>query len=151
MKRLTIENGAIFLVPIGSERFAVGVVIQADGKGRAVGAFFGPSVSSAAEVSAEHLRLDSAVLICRFGDHGLHSKRWPVIGMIPNWSEGPWSVSKFVRRHDSPDRCYVTEYDASLRVVSECVLPIGAGKMLPEDAQYGSGVVEVKLAKALAP
>jgi hypothetical protein len=69
------------------------------------------------------------------------------IGSIPNWAVAPWSVSKFARRHDDPDRCYVTEYDDSLNAISERVVPAAEGKMLPDDAQYGSGVVEVKLAK----
>jgi hypothetical protein len=147
MKMLNIERGAMFLVPLAQGKFVVGVVINADGRGRAVGAFFGPTVSGASEVHVSNLQLKNAVLVCRFGDHGLHTKRWPVIGSIPNWAVAPWSVSKFARRHDDPDRCYVTEYDDSLSAISERVVPAAEGKMLPDDAQYGSGVVEVKLAK----
>lgn len=147
MKRLAIRRGAVFLVPVAPGRFAIGAVIRADGRGRAVGAFFGPTVSGPSEVDASNLRLETAVLVCRFGDHGLHTKRWPVIGSIPNWVASAWSVTKFARRHDNPDLCYVTEYDDSLNVISERVLPAAEGSMLPVDAQYGSGVVEAKLAK----
>jgi hypothetical protein len=147
MKKLAIEAGAIFLVPVTPARFATGVVIRADGRGRAVGAFFGPTVSGASEVDASGLRLERSALLCRFGDHGLHTKRWPVIGQMPNWADAPWSVTRFARRHDSPDLCYVTEYDESLNVISERVLPAAEGNALPDDAQYGSGVVEAKLAK----
>ena len=149
MKKLPIEAGAIFLVPVAPARFAIGVVIRADGRGRAVGAFFGPTVSGASEVDASDLRLEAARLICRFGDHGLHTKRWPVIGQMPNWAISPWSVTRFARRHDSANLCYVTEYDDSLNVVSERVVPAAEGKALPYDAQYGSGVVEAKLAKLM--
>ncbi|MEW9898391.1 Imm26 family immunity protein [Chitinivorax sp. PXF-14] len=149
MKKLTINNGTVVLVPVVPAGFAIGVVIRADGKGRAVGAFFGPRVNSASDVNASELQLESAVLVCRFGDHGLHTKRWPMIGVIPSWGSAPWHVTKFSRRHDNPDLCYVTEYDESLNVISEVVLPAAEGKALPDEAQYGSGVVEAKLAKLL--
>ena len=149
MKTLAIEPGAIFLVPVAPARFATGVVIRADGRGRAVGAFFGPTVNGASEVDASDLRLEKSALICRFGDHGLYTKRWPVIGQMPNWSDASWSVSRFARRHDNPDLCYVTEYDASLNALSERVLPAEEGQALPDDAQYGSGIVEAKLANIM--
>ncbi|TAG05938.1 MAG: hypothetical protein EAZ43_00115 [Betaproteobacteria bacterium] len=147
MKKLAIESGAIVLVPLAPSGFAVGVVICADGRGRAIGAFFGPRVEGGSDVNASELRLKDALLICRFGDHGLHTKRWRVIGSIPSWGNAPWSVTKFARRHDDPDRCYVTEYDESLNAISERLLPTAEAKGLPDDAQYGSGVVEAKLAK----
>lgn len=149
MKKLAIGNGVVFLVPVAPDGFGVGVLVGADGNGRACGAFFGPRVGSAAEVNTSKLRLEEALLVCRFGDHGLHKQRWPVIGSIPNWSRDPWSISRFARRHDNPDLCYVTDYDASLNIISERVLPIAEGRKLPDDAQYGSGVVEAKLAKLL--
>lgn len=149
MKKLAVKSGAVVLVPVAPTGFAVGVVIRADGRGRAIGAFFGPRVNGASDVNPSELRLKTALLICRFGDHGLHTKRWPVIGSIPNWGSTPWSVTKFSRRHDNPDLCYVTEYDESLDAISERVLPAAEGKGLPEDAQYGSGVVEAKLAKIM--
>ena len=145
MKKLIIENGAVVLVaPSG---IAIGVVIRADGKGRAIGAFFGPRADGASDVNLSELRLKDALLICRFGDHGIHTKRWPVIGSIPNWANASWAVTKFSRGNDNPDLCYVTEYDDSLNGISERVLSAAEGKGLPDDAQYGSGVVEAKLAK----
>ncbi|HEU5297545.1 MAG TPA: Imm26 family immunity protein [Burkholderiaceae bacterium] len=149
MKKLIIKNGTVFLVPVAPKGFAVGVVIRADGRGRAIGAFFGPRVNGTSDANPSELRLETALLVCRFGDHGLYTHRWPVIASIPNWSAAQWSVSKFSRRHDNPDLCYVTEYDDSLNAISERVLPAAEGKKLPDDAQYGSGVVETKLAKLL--
>lgn len=147
MKKLSIDEGAVVLVPVAPAGFAVGVVVRADGRGRAVGAFFGPKVNDASDVNLSELRLNRALLVCRFGDHGLHTKRWPVIGSIPNWSSAPWSVPKFSRRHDNPELCYVTEYDDSLNAIAEHLVPAAEGRELPADAQYGSGVIEAKLAK----
>ena len=115
MKKLTINNGAVVLVPVTPTGFSVGVVINADGRGRAIGAFFGPAVNDASEADPSELRLETALLVCRFGDHALHKKRWTVVGSIPNWDKAPWSVTKFSRRHDNPDLCYVTEYDEAAR------------------------------------
>jgi hypothetical protein len=149
MKRLAIESGAVALVPLSPAGFAVCVVVRADGRGRAVGAFFGPKVGGALDVKASELRLDSALLVCRFGDHGLHSHRWRVIGAIPKWDNAPWAVRRFSRHHENPGLCYVTEYDDSSNVIAERVLPAAEGRELPADAQYGSAVVEAKLSKLL--
>lgn len=43
----------------------------------------------------------------------------------------------------------MTEYDDSLNLRSEVVLPATDDTDLPENAQFGSGVVEVKFAKFL--
>lgn len=150
MKKLAIKSGDVFLVPVSPTGFGVGVLIRADGRGRAIGAFFGPRVKSATDVNPSDLQLGAALLVCRFGDHGLHTRRWPVIGSIPNWNNASWLVSRFSRRHDNPDLCYVTEYDNALNAISERVLPVAEGKNLPDDAQYGSGVVEAKLTKSLS-
>jgi hypothetical protein len=147
--RLAVANGAVFLVPLPTGGFGIGVLVRADGKGRAFAAFFGPRVTDATEVDIPRLRSEDAVLLCRFGDHGLHTQRWPVIGAIPNWSADQWRLPRFCRRHDNPELRYVTEYDDSLNVLNEVVLPSADTKNLPEDAQFGPGVVEVKLAKLL--
>jgi hypothetical protein len=106
-------------------------------------------VRGGVDVSPSELQLKDALLICRFGDHGLHTKRWSVIGTIPSWSNVPSLVGRFVGRHDDPSRCYVTEYDALLNAISEQVFPAAGGHGLPDDAQYGSDVVEAKLTTLL--
>ncbi len=115
-----------------------------------MGAFFGPAVSGPFEVKASDLRLEGALLVCRFGDHGLYTGRWQVIDTVPNWSDAPWSVTRFVRRHDNSELCYVSKYDEALNAVSEQLRPAADGNGLPHDAQYGSGVVEEKLSRLLA-
>ena len=148
-KKLVVFTGSVFLIPLVTGGFGVGVLMRADGKGRACGAFFGPRVSDPTEVEISDLRLKDAVLMCRFGDYGLHTQRWPVIGAIHNWSANPWPVSKFSRRHDNPELRFVSEYDDKLNLLSEQVAPATEVAGLPEDAQFGSGVVEAKLDKLL--
>ncbi|MBK6323235.1 MAG: hypothetical protein IPF38_13960 [Burkholderiales bacterium] len=148
-KKLVVLTGSVFLIPLATGGFGIGVLMRADGKGRACGAFFGPRVSGSSDVEISDLRLENAVLVCRFGDYGLHTQRWPVVGSIPNWRANPWPVSKFFRRHGNPELCFVSEYDEKLDLLSEQVLPAREVAGLPEDAQFGSGVVEAKLDKLL--
>ena len=142
-------NGAVFLVPLPTGGFGIGVLIRADGKGRAYGAFFGPRVAGAGEVDIARLLPEDAVFRCRFGDHGLHTHRWPIIGSIPSWDTSPWPIPNFARRHDNPRMRYVTEYDDNLDLLSEAIVQVAATQDLPEDTQFGSGVVEIRLDKLL--
>jgi hypothetical protein len=150
MKKSSIPaNGSVFLVPLPAAGFGIGVLVRGDGKGRAYGAFFGPRVSRADEVDMANLRQQDAILRCRFGDYGLHTRRWIVIGSIPNWGAGQWQIPRFSRPHDNSGMRYVTEYDDDLNLMSEVVTPVAETTDMPEDAQFGSGIVEVKLNKLL--
>jgi hypothetical protein len=146
-KTMTVE-GAVFLVPL-SNYFGVGVLVRADGKGRAYGVFFAPRVATKGDVRISELKPDGGVLRCRFGDQGLHAGRWSVIGEIPSWSRDQWSLPRFQRAHDRSDICYVTEYDDQLNVRAESIVPKSEAEGLPYDAQFGSAIVERKLDELL--
>ena len=147
MKKVKATSGSVVLVPLAPGEFAVGVVVHTAGKGPCVGAFFGPRVSDASHVALDELRIENAVWVCWFGDYGIHNRLWPVIGSIPNWSNAPWSVTRFTRSHDNPALCYVTEYDSLLNLKAEHLVPAALGRGLPDDALFGSGIVEKRLAK----
>src|SRR5664280_79974 len=83
-------NGSVFLVPLPTGDFGIGVLIRADGKGRAYGTFFGPRVADASKLDIAHLRPQDAIFRSRFGDYGLHTQRWTVIGSISNWDPSHW-------------------------------------------------------------
>lgn len=143
-------NGSVFLLPLPTGDFGIGVLVRANGTGQAYGEFFGRRVTNASEVNVARIKEKDAILRCRFGDHGLHTQRWIVIGSIPNWNAHPWRLPKFFRRHDNAGMRYVTEYDDDLNLLSETIAPVAATVDMPEDAQFGSGVVETKLGKLLA-
>lgn len=150
MRRKKIPStGSVFLVPLQSGGYAIGVLVRADGRGRAYGLFFGPRLMLVDSLPVSSLNPEQAILHCRFGDHALHSGRWPVIGRISEWDSWKWPVPKFSRRHDCLKKCYITEYDDDLNVISEAVASVSEGRDFPEDAQLGSGVVESKLDKIL--
>lgn len=149
MKKLSIEDGTVVLVPLAPQGYCVGVVLRADGKGRALGAFFGPKVTTISEVRNIEIQQQSAVLLCRFGDHALSTGRWPIVGKVPKDAIAKWTIPEFTRRHDDPEKCYITRYDDHLNVVEERIAPVKEAANLPHDSQLGSGVVERKLSGLL--
>jgi hypothetical protein len=148
-KKRSASEGAVFLVPLPATGFGVGVLIRTSGTGRAYGAFFGPRVVSESEVDVSRLRDEDAILRCRFGDHGLHTQRWTIIGSISDWGAHRWELPRFKRGHDDPSLRYVTTYDDSLRAIAETLQPVNEAAALPDDGQFGSGLVEAKLSKIL--
>ena len=144
-KKLKTPNGSVFLVPLPNGGFGIGVLVRADGRGRAYGVFFGPRVTDGDEVKIARLNPQDAILRCRFGDYGLHTEGWPVIDLIDDWNEATWSIPKFCRITGDPSLRYVVEYDDRLNVVSETILPLSGTQGMPEDAQFGSDVVAIKL------
>ena len=148
-RKFEIAEGEVFLVPLTTTGFGVGVLIRGDGKGRAYGAFFGPRVTDATEVDIVRLRDDDAIMRCRFGDYGLRNELWPRIGSIPDWSLNRWKLPLFTRNHDNPELCFVTTYDERLNAIAERLQPVAETLHLPHDSQLGSGIVEIRLEELL--
>jgi len=147
----TPTEGTVFLVPLTPSGFAAGVLARTDGKGRAFGYFFGPRVQDLAMLDIAALVPNRAALVCKFGDHGLHTGRWIVVGRIPSFDREIWTLPRFRRAHDSKQYVYVTEYDDSLNCRSETLIPSNAADLssLPCEAQLGSGIVEHKLSELI--
>lgn len=150
MKKQTVPpEGSVFLVPLSNGAHAVGVLVRADGEGRAYGLFFGPAIEDPGRLDLATLAPESAVLRCKFGDHGLVTNRWRVVGQIEHWPRCRWPLPRFARRHDDPALRYVSEYDDALNLRSERILSAAEAADMPEDAQFGSAVVEAKLSRLL--
>lgn len=143
-----LTEGGVFAVPLVSG-FAFGILVRSDGRGRAYGVFYGPRVNAKEDLEISRLKKENEVLRCRFGDNGLHSGRWSMVGKLPSWNRMQWPIPKFWRRHDKDDFCYITEYDDDLNVLSELIAPKEDSMSLPYDAQYGAAIVESKLEKLL--
>lgn len=99
----------------------------------------------------DDLSPQKAILVAKFGDHGLHIGKWPVIGRIENWDRSVWKLPKFSREHDRPELRYLVAYDDKLKFLSEDIVPSHSRELegLPYDSQLGSGIVEVKLGRML--
>ncbi|MCC6552145.1 MAG: immunity 26/phosphotriesterase HocA family protein [Polyangiaceae bacterium] len=87
--------GTAFLVPLRDGGFALGVLARADKKGSAFGYFFGPRVSSAAEVRLDRVVPEDALLVGMFGDLEIIRGNWPIIGKIDTWSPDRWSMPPY--------------------------------------------------------
>jgi hypothetical protein len=150
-KRLRVYEGRLALVPLQPTGFALCVVARSSGKGSAFGYFFGPAIADVSSWSGDLPSPDRAVLICRFGDHGLWHGSWLQVGQLSPWHRSEWPLPAFARKHDDPNLMYLTEYDDSLHVLSERLIfrdqALACTSL--EDSQLGSGIVESKLSQLL--
>jgi len=152
MKR-PYSEGSVFLVPLRNGEYARGIVARAPLRAGKIllGYFFGPGVKSAHAVAYDDLEPDRAILRVRFGDLGLINGSWSVLGILPNWQRSNWPFPDFVRRELFTNRAYLVHYvDADPRK-REFEKPVDPGCELPEDGLWGSGAVEIRLTKLIAP
>lgn len=89
--------------------------------------------------------------MARFGDYGIATGRWRIIGEVEGWDRERWPLPLFVRGREDPNVKVLVRYNDKLEVVSEQevvahLVPPG----LPEDAQFGSAVIEKMLAARIA-
>lgn len=152
-RRIPYREGDCFVVPLRDGRSAVGVVARIDGKGGAIGYFFGPACAKIPSAEAlVRLAPKDAVLVANFGDLGLLRGRWKVVGQIEPWQRDEWPLPLFVRRdviNGTPRKVVYREPDFHAEVE---LLPCSEeeAKRLPEDGVMGSGFVEIRLTKLLA-
>lgn len=147
MRSLPYSLGDVFAVPLRDDGFALGVVARTDGRGIVLGYFFGPRLETIQGVGGLFsLKRDDAVRVCRFGDHGLVRKMWPVIGKVAQWEPTLWPVPVFCRSGNVG----VSYHPESLVVLKEENVDGNDCRKLPEDGLEGSGFVEVKLTRILA-
>lgn len=141
--------GTAFLVPLRDGGFALGVLARADKKGSAFGYFFGPRVSSAAEVRLDRVVPEDALLVGMFGDLEIIRGNWPIIGKIDTWSPDRWSMPPLSRIDENAGRAWLSTYDDAMQCVTEVEIdPVDAYRY-PYDRLMGAGAVELRLTKLL--
>lgn len=138
----------VFTIPLRSGGFALGVIARRPKKGKILlGYFFGKKYESA----PNDLNLDpkAAIKIVRFGDLGLHTGEWKVIGSISNWAPEEWPVPQFFREDPAGNRWLITYSDSDLSAPSkEEQYPPSIGTH-ERDSLMGAGAVELTLTKNL--
>lgn len=118
-----------------------------DGKGVALGYFFGPRIDSLHGLDKIYsFNSGDAIRVCMFGDRGILKKHWPVVGRVAPWNPAEWPVPMFCR-HGNVRVSYDPE---SLVVLKEERYDMQQCAKLPEDGLDGSGFVEIKLTRQLA-
>lgn len=145
-RSLPYTAGDVVAVPLRDEGFALGVVARADGKGIALGYFFGQRIGVLDKVAGPFdLDPRRVAKICRFGDRGIIKGMWRVVGRVTDWDPEEWPVPTFCRNGE-----ILVQYDdRTLKIVSERKGPQPECKDLPEDGLEGSGFVEIKLTRLI--
>ncbi len=87
MKKLPYKEGDWFAVPLGNDRYGVGVIARAAPRGKILlGYFFDRFFQGIPQLSRlEDLTPDKAIEVVRFGDLSLFNREWPVLGSLPDW------------------------------------------------------------------
>jgi hypothetical protein len=148
-QRLPYAEGNWFAVPLRNGGYARGVIARADGRGKALGYFFGPRMPEVPRSDGlETLRSRDAVLVALFGDLGFLRGEWPVIGKVTSWQRGEWPLPTFVRVDANAGKAWETTYDEdTLKCIAERVCSPALATVHPYDALYGYGAVEIELTK----
>ena len=147
------SEGDLFAVPLDGGGYGVGTVARMNGDGAVTGYFFGPrrdDVPSREEV--EGLTAEGAILVQTFGDLGLMSGSWPIVGRLPGWRREDWRMPAFGRRDALTGRCFRVEYadDDPNSMPHEVEISAQECEQLPEDGAAGSGFIEARLSRLLA-
>ena len=150
-KKRVFDEGDCIAVPLSDGGYAVGIVARADGKGAAVGYFFGPRYEDITQnMTARPLQPSEAVFVALFGDMGIRKGQWKVLGRYPRWQRDDWPNPSFLRVDGFGGRWRVTysESDLCQEAEVEPITQLAAGN-LPQDGAYGFVAVERVLASLL--
>ena len=153
-KKLPYKEGDWFGVPLESGGYAVGLIARARRSGKALfGYFFGPKREQLPGMDDfRDLTLKDAILIGRFGDLGLYTGEWPIIGHSEPWNRNAWPMPVWVRVDEISGKAWKVQYsedDPSL-IVQETPCDFKEACRFPKDRAMGSGAVEIRLTKLLA-
>lgn len=152
---MKILEGGVFVVPLKHGASAIGVAARIKpGRGAKciLGYFFKNVFSAQPNVDdVGSLRADDAILIAVFGDLGIKTGNWPIIGVLPSWDRNAWPVPAFVRKDVVSGRVQKIVYadEDPSKVVSEVLSNEGEVKHLPRDGLWGAGAIEAYLSHVL--
>ncbi len=152
MKKLPYKEGDWFAVPLGNDRYGVGVIARAAPRGKILlGYFFDRFFQGIPQLSRlEDLTPDKAIEVVRFGDLSLFNREWPVLGSLPDWDRSRWPTPFFVRRDPLSKKAWRVEYsdrDPS-QEVSEVRIPYET-TTFGRNSPLGAGAVEITLRKIM--
>lgn len=152
MKKLPYSEGTLFAVPLECGGYGVGLITRMTSRARVLLCyFFGPfrvSVPDLADLSSLHP--EDAVESLMIGDLSLYRNEWPIIGKLPTWNRSEWPVPIFVRRDKLSEKAWLVYYsDEDPNAIEKEEPAPYPSAQYPTDCMYGSGAVEVVLAKLL--
>lgn len=143
-------EGSVFALPLREGGFARGVVARAAPEGAVLyGYFFGPKLSSPNEITSDSLLPEAAIAQMIFGDLGLINGEWPILGLLPSWQRGDWSMPDFVRRDPVGKRAWRVHRSDTDPSKIDSEEPVAFETNLPPNISSGYGAVEIKLTHLL--
>ena len=154
MRSGTYSEGDWFAVPLRDGGFAVGVIARAMPRkeGVLLGYFFGPMrlVVPALETLSD-LSAADAVMVEMFGDLGIMSGKWLLLGRMNKWDRTEWPTPAFGRFEELTGRAFKVIYDDDNpnRVIREEQIDPSELAALPKDGLSGAGAVERMLTRLL--
>ncbi len=154
-KRIKLNEGQWFAVPLRKGAYALGVVVRGNNKTVCLGYFFGPKYETVpGDVATWEKKPEDAVLITQFQDLGIVNGRWPLIQSTRPFSREEWPIPKFgMEIADSNGKGYLREYEfdeaGHWNLINERVVDAKEIMDLPEDSFWGGGAVEIHLTKLL--
>jgi hypothetical protein len=152
MARIRYAEGDWFAVPLRDGGFAVGVVARANKNGVLLGYFFGPRQRDVPSLDdVEELVAKDAVLIKKFGDLGLKSGKWPLLGSAPSWNRDEWPMPTFGRFEELTGLAFAVEYSSDDPNSHPRETPILQEDLVryPKDGLGGAGFIEITLTELL--
>jgi hypothetical protein len=155
MSKQKYAEGDWFAVPLRNGGYALGVIARTDGKGGAIGYFFGPAYSVPPSLDdVIDKNANNAILVSNFGDIGLQRKKWKlIIGRASSWDRNQWPIPPFVRTDAISGKNRKVIYDEDNLNTEKSLVSCSPEEaaILPKDAIAGYGAVEMKLTKLLDP
>lgn len=152
-KKLPYKEGDWIAIPLKNSGYAIGLIARPQRKGRILlGYFFGPKHEQIPNLEElQDLKPEDASLIAIFGDLGLYTGQWPVIGQIPPWNRSKWPMPPFIRTDCISGKTSRIEYSEDDLTCEIRATPCGSeeAKRYPQDGLWGSGAVEIRLTKLL--
>jgi hypothetical protein len=115
-----------------------------------LGYFFGPKLTSTLGIELNDLDPSKTILCVRFGDLGLISGEWPVVGSVPSWGRSKWPMPDFLRRDDLSKKAWLVRYCDDDPNLIDVEHPTDFDSKIPRDSLVGYGAVEIVLTKRLS-
>lgn len=157
-KAVRIKDGSCIVVPVTSGGHAIGVMAKRYRSGFLLCFFFlitdEELLALREHMSAAFLKLQaqSADLVCICSDLGLADGTWEIIGAMPNWNKEEWAAPVFgTKAPEGFGRAMLQHYDEEvLEFVTDRNVTVADVIDLPDAALFGSGAVEIELARIRA-
>lgn len=151
-KKINYEVGSVFVIPLNDARSALGIVARMDGRGIILGYFFDGEASGVCSLDAiRDKKPENAILIGRFGDLGLLTGQWEILGKHPEWRREEWPVPRFVRTDCLTGERRLISYseDTLDEYREEKIRGERDTCQYPEDGVFGYIAVEIRLRQIL--